>query len=211
MSNNNTDTFDANDPNAPIPRVDLREPAFRKYERFIAAACNGTITVNPLDGQNTNTFVCRLRDAILGYERYHYPSKLIPLDYPLSRLKPEALNSGQVRINNRMQDEVNTRRPQSNPSPVAVISSSGDMGYIPKVSEREAWLEFITTQIDLGFETPYTFKYSTPEDRQFIIDTYKKYADQMSVRFNSAAKTAECCVHFHHSTLKNYPPEDVFQ
>lgn len=198
-----TDIFDANDPNAPLPRADLREPAFRKYEAFIAAACKGSIVLNPLEGQTSTTFQARIRDAILGYKRYKYVSKLIPINYPLHQLKVIPLNNGQVRINNFMQDQAN--------GAFASAVSSVKQPIIPEVTNREAWLQFVQDKVENGFDAPFIFRYYTDEDRQFIIEVYHKLSSGMSVRFNTAAKTAECFTCFHSSELKNYPPEDVFQ
>lgn len=205
MSNNTTDVFDANDPNAPMVRTDLREPAFRKYEAFIAAACKGSVTLNPLNGQSTTTFQARLRDAILGYTRYKYVSKLIPINYPMHQLKVIPLNSGQVRISNFIQDEMNAGAFPSVKAHMDALSKA------PTLADREAWLKFVQDKVENGFDTPFVFHYSTDEDRQFIIEAYHKFSSGMSVRFNTAAKTAECFTCFHSSELKNYPPEDVFQ
>lgn len=64
------------------PRFDLRESAFRRYEKYIARAYNETIIIDPFLelGIKPDSFVCRFKDAVLGYTRYHYQSHLIPSD-----------------------------------------------------------------------------------------------------------------------------------
>lgn len=95
-------------------RHDLREPAFRKYEQYIADACNtGSFTLTPLlpdkSGKlkpvKADTFVTRFSDAILAYRRYSYPSSLIPPNYDLSYIKARALANGKVLISNRLKDQ----------------------------------------------------------------------------------------------------------
>lgn len=73
-----------NNPNA-LPRFDLREKAFRRYEKYIAQACQDVVIMHPfLDlGIKQDSFVARFKDAVLGYLRYRYDSKVIPTNAPL--------------------------------------------------------------------------------------------------------------------------------
>lgn len=62
-----------------LPRVDVRVEAFRKYESVLAGAIQtGTCEVSALElcqrRINARTFIARIRDALLGYNTYHYPS-----------------------------------------------------------------------------------------------------------------------------------------
>lgn len=58
------------------PRYDLREPAFRRYEPYIAKALLGSYILNPMAelGLTPTTFVARFRDAILAKKRFGYRS-----------------------------------------------------------------------------------------------------------------------------------------
>lgn len=81
-----------------LPRRDLREPAFRRYEYLISKACKGQVTVNPADyKQSANTLMLRFKDAVLGFKRYRYMTNIVPVDHPL-KFKLHELSDGQVLI-----------------------------------------------------------------------------------------------------------------
>lgn len=66
-----------------ILRPDLREPAFRKYEPFLARAVLAErITINAYElipmRMKAHTFAIRCKDAILAYNRFEYKSDVIP-------------------------------------------------------------------------------------------------------------------------------------
>src|SRR5512146_2172573 len=80
-----------------MPRFDLREPAFRKYETFIAQACyQHEFKVNPMMRLRVSpaTFVARFRDALLAYKTYGYHSDAIPKGAVLSGIKAFELVGG---------------------------------------------------------------------------------------------------------------------
>jgi hypothetical protein len=89
-----------------LPRPDLREPAFRKYESDIARACKGTIKISRelllAMGIKPATYVCRFRDAILGYKRYSYQSAMIPSGFDFSNLRLAETTDGGVNIYNAL-------------------------------------------------------------------------------------------------------------
>lgn len=94
-----------------MPRFDLREPAFRRYEPFMAqAAVKGQIIIQPFEFpasktrqmKKANTFICRFYDAKTAYNRYHYVSRIIPKDFAVENLKCTELRDGSVLIENLM-------------------------------------------------------------------------------------------------------------
>lgn len=84
-------------------RIDLREPAFRRYETFIAQAAlqyKTTISILDIGNRKPSSFVLRFTDAVLAYRRYKYPSTLIPPDANLSMLRAKEMADGTVVITN---------------------------------------------------------------------------------------------------------------
>jgi hypothetical protein len=95
----------------PVPRPDLRETAFRRYEIFIAeAAVKKTLIVDfsrfPCGPKKTvrlpRTFIARFNDAKLGYKRYCYSSTLIPKGFDVANLLATELSDGTVLIENQL-------------------------------------------------------------------------------------------------------------
>lgn len=84
--------------NVPLPRFDLREAAFRRYEKIIAKACKGPMTdVPPFERQSAYTFISRFRDAVRGFKKFGYVSTMIPPNHPLEFRLVEMQN-GRVSI-----------------------------------------------------------------------------------------------------------------
>ena len=93
-----------------LPRWDLREPQCQRFEHILATAINmGRIELTPSNmaelincrkrtGMTTRTLYCRLNDAILGYTRYQYPSKLIKDLSQLRHLKVRELVGEKVEV-----------------------------------------------------------------------------------------------------------------
>ena len=87
------------------PRFGLTEKAFRKYEPYIAEACDhAELTLHPerLFERHiaARTFILAFKDAILAYRRYHYLSTLLNPDYNFSSLKLLEMRDGSVLIQN---------------------------------------------------------------------------------------------------------------
>lgn len=84
-----------------LPRYDLREPAFRRYERYIQRATERSYIINPREELNLspNTFILRFRDAITGFKRYHY-SSTIPKDFEFKRIRLRETDNGEVLVEN---------------------------------------------------------------------------------------------------------------
>lgn len=100
------------DPNSiqELPRVDLREEAFRRYEPYMFRSCHAmSITVDPWDFptsltkpmRKASSFICRFNDAKTGYKRYNYKSVLPPL-FDVDNLRPVELTNKSVLIKNLM-------------------------------------------------------------------------------------------------------------
>lgn len=92
-----------------LPRHDLREPAFRRYENCIAkAATQRQLILSFLElpmgltGKRASckTFVARFADAKLGYKRYGYKSYLIPKNFDVDNLVAYEMTQDSVVIRN---------------------------------------------------------------------------------------------------------------
>lgn len=93
-------------------RPELSLKAFRRYEDFIALAMSKYQTeICPLPLKLSNrTFISRMRDAILGYQRHRHPSSKLTQDMLFKSLKYIPLTNGNVRILNlsRVPSEADT-------------------------------------------------------------------------------------------------------
>lgn len=112
-----------------LPRRDLREEAFRRYESAIAEGCVHSFTLDPKQyskyGKMTPlTFICRFHDAILGYRRFNYPSTLIPKDFDVTKLHAVEIFGGLVEIIN---DNTEKERVEFTNKTVAANSDSLDI------------------------------------------------------------------------------------
>jgi hypothetical protein len=90
-----------NDQPYELPRPDLREPAFRRYEIYISKIVNeGSFICFPQYDMHIKprTFIARFRDAILGFQRYHYDSFVIPKDANLNDLICVERSDGSVSV-----------------------------------------------------------------------------------------------------------------
>ena len=95
----------------PLPRRDLREPAFRRYEKLLARATLESFITNPFDGQSATTFIARWHDAVRGFKLYKYSSALVPHTYNFSvNVKLTELSNGAVQVSNPMADMLAYRR-----------------------------------------------------------------------------------------------------
>lgn len=81
-----------------LPRVELREEAFRRYEPYIVKASFGSCTIDPKP-MKAHSFICRFRDAIRGLSLYNYETD-IPQGTNLQALKCYETANGMVYIKN---------------------------------------------------------------------------------------------------------------
>jgi len=91
-----------------LPRLELREPAFRKYEYFLAKAVQGSYRISAEEVRamgttkpmNNRTFKLRITDAKTAFERFGYKSKRIPPGYPMRNVKFYETEDGGVQCIN---------------------------------------------------------------------------------------------------------------
>jgi hypothetical protein len=88
-----------------LPRFDLREEAFKKYELVISEACKtNELCIDPKTifarSLKPHSFITRFHDAILGYLRYGYSSEYLDPSFNYSALKAFETPDGQVLIRN---------------------------------------------------------------------------------------------------------------
>ena len=85
-----------------IPRRDLRESAFRKYEIIIARAVNdlreGQSFFHNTGEMKSDTFISRFNDAKRGFTLYNYPSKFIKPKENLSKIRASITFSNCVEV-----------------------------------------------------------------------------------------------------------------
>ena len=85
-----------------LPRFDLREKPFRKFERYINRALHETYELDPYVELHLkpHSFVIRFKDAILGFQRYKYESILFTQEADFKSIDLYELSNGWVRIVN---------------------------------------------------------------------------------------------------------------
>lgn len=139
----------------PLPRFDLREPAFRRYERYIALACKGNLIVDPKAelGVSSLTFCARFSDAILAKRRYKYSSAIIPDAFDLTLLRAVELDDGRVLLRN-----------------TSIVLSEPTILTKPPISESEilSTMEKVARHQIQGI---YELDYHTQDELQFILST----------------------------------------
>ena len=85
-----------------LPRFDLREKPFRKFERYINRALHETYELDPYVELHLkpHSFVIRFKDAILGFQRYKYTSRLFDQEANFKAIRLYELPNGWVRVVN---------------------------------------------------------------------------------------------------------------
>jgi len=138
-----------------FPRLDLREKAFRKYERYIGRALNESYKVDTRVelGISPQTFILRFKDAICGFKRYRYESILFKQDADFDNIKLY-----QVSINDVSVVNVKQAYKEQNPADL-VLSAATDMEKIKSLIEEI----FFSRHTD-----PVYVKYSTEEERTAV-------------------------------------------
>jgi len=82
-----------------LPRRDLTETAFRKYEHVIARGCVEDFE-HDTGAMSAYTFIARFNDAKLGFRRYGYESKAIPEDADVTLVQAKPISEFCVYIFN---------------------------------------------------------------------------------------------------------------
>ena len=91
------------------PRYSQSEESFRRYESYIGQATKGSLEINPKllpKAMKQSSLAVGIREAIGGYKRYHYHSKVIPLGYEMRRIRVVELVNGNVLLKNEYEEEM---------------------------------------------------------------------------------------------------------
>lgn len=138
-----------------LPRRDLRESAFRRYEADIARGTRETFILTPV-GVTPLTYCARFKDAILGFQRYKYQSFLIPEGFDLSLLTVHETADGRVLIKNRAAVSQTLRKELDRASVEKAVKTKSENPEAPalKVSysnaEEKAWLLSLEGKYDVA-------------------------------------------------------------
>lgn len=119
-----------------LPRTDLREPAFRRYEPFLARAVlaeKATIGLSELlpMKMKAHTFAIRCKDAILAYNTFGYHSEVLP-DPPV-RFKVVELGEMEVEISFRPYLNTTNVSADLPVAPLALTTSFDALPFDPEV------------------------------------------------------------------------------
>lgn len=122
---------------APQVRKDLREPAFRRYEPFIARAAKESFIIerDAMLGLSQATFTARFRDALLAFDKYHYASTVIPVDFHIRDVIALPLADGRVQIRNthadRLRDDTMVRQLAFAPASIVALMQRVAVKQVP--------------------------------------------------------------------------------
>lgn len=183
-----------------LPRHDLREPAFRRYEDLIAkAATQRQLLITLFDlpmgltGRRTSckTFCARFADAKLGYKRYHYKSYLVPKSFDVDNLIAYELNDATVVIRNYA----------LSPCPLAPVLSSDHDTLLRIIKELPSWTSGsqmpvkVVSDIDLAWlrslENTHHFVVSEKNDTDFVTLHYDAPSADVDVVIDDPTLAAE--------------------
>lgn len=154
-----------------LPRVDLREGAFRKYEPFIAKASKQRTIFTPstmTTPMKPQSFIARFRDAVRGYKLFKYHSIHLSDSSCLDFTYEEYSNGS-----------------------VAVIPKRGVFDSVPTFSTRENFLELARNLSKTNGETMKATYLIVPkrEDREWIITIQKQPGINFIVEFDDDRAT----------------------
>jgi hypothetical protein len=154
-----------------LPRPDLREKAFRKYERYINRALHETYELDPAIElrMKPHSFIVRFKDAVLGFQRYRYSSIFFSHDTDFKPIKLYELANGYVRIVNESLADSLLSKANVNSS---LLHVSRDMLRILEIAK----------QYHLHAREDQTFvQYSTPEERTKMINLQTDHDGDYSI------------------------------
>ena len=89
-------------------RYSQSEESFRRYESYIGQATKGSLEINPKllpKAMKQSSLAVGIREAIGGYKKYNYWSKVIPQRYEMRRIRVVELTNGNVMLKNEYEDE----------------------------------------------------------------------------------------------------------
>lgn len=144
-----------------LPRRDLRESYCRRYERYIATACEGDVVVDPKAevGLSAATFRARFADAVLGFRRYKYPSSLIPKDFDISLLVAYEIDDGRVLIKN-----------------TSILTSEPKSLTKPSISEQQI-IDIMKSVANKTIQGIYELNYTTQEELQYVLSVAQSHPE----------------------------------
>lgn len=90
------------------PRYSQSEESFRRYESYIGQATKGSLEINPKllpRAMKQSSLAVGIREAIGGYRKYNYWSKVIPQRYEMRRIRVVELTNGNVLLKNEYEEE----------------------------------------------------------------------------------------------------------
>lgn len=124
-------------------RHSLSEKAFRRFEDYIAAATKGSYIIDPLEKENirASSFLTGIREAVLGWKTYHYPTKKWGIDCDLDRITFRLGEDEKVIAENKWADRLNKKREQE----MSVVVANDKLVW---QQQKEAF----QTEVRLGFD-----------------------------------------------------------
>lgn len=175
------------------PRYSMSEEAFRKYEEIIGYATKGTYDVDPLHlpkPLKQSTLAVNIREAIRGWKKFGYVSKVIPIGYEMGRIKVLELTNGKVRLQNEYADKV--MRVDKRVELKSIIVDSGGMivqfnqkEEVPQESRRwmheveplelQKWCEELKANPTWRINIAWLIKANGPEDVEFLTNIKRQY------------------------------------
>lgn len=148
-----------------LPRVDLRESAFRKYEHYIAMACQGSYELDVRkEMKNTaRTFMVRFADAKRGFKLFGYLSSKIPHGYELRNITVKELEGDKVMVVNEVADAESKRKRKEQ----------------EKVKQAKMWLsaDGMTLMVRQKEQPKRVFRYSV--DNPEMVEMFKYLQDKV--------------------------------
>jgi len=90
------------------PRPGLQEVSFRRYEKWIARACKGSVSIdvkNLIPPCKASSFMVGIRDAMRGFRLYDYKSTEIPAGYDVGRISVHETEDGRIYLRNEFEDK----------------------------------------------------------------------------------------------------------
>lgn len=171
----------------------MSEEAFRKYEEIIGYATKGTYDVDPLHlpkPLKQSTLAVNIREAIRGWKKFGYVSKVIPIGYEMGRIKVLELTNGKVRLQNEYADKVMHVEKRVEKKSIIVDSEGAivqlnqrvevpqeNRRWMPELEplELQKWCEELRANPTWRIDTAWLIKANGPEDVEFLTNIRRHY------------------------------------